>query len=108
MDKENRKENQRTSLHSISGLNAHQLMLDYLTNFSSSSSRSRRLAKTATRPATMKFIRSNMDAVLGMLNKKIEQTATAINTKKTITNSFSICAYLTKGRQSPPYSIHYC
>jgi hypothetical protein len=81
-------------------------MLDYLNNFSSSS-RSRKLTKIATRPATMKFTKSNLDAVLGMLNTKIEQTATAINTKKTITKSFSICACLTKGPQPPLCSTYY-
>jgi hypothetical protein len=74
-------------------------MLDYVNNFSSSSSRSRKLAKIATRPATMKFTKSNMDAVLGMLKTKIEQTAAAVNTKKTITKSFSICAYLTNDQR---------
>jgi hypothetical protein len=81
-------------------------MLDYLNNFSSSS-RSRKLVKIATRPATMKFTKSNIYTVLGMLNTKIEQTATAINTKKTITKSFSICAYLTKGPQPPLCSTYY-
>jgi hypothetical protein len=69
----------------------------YLTRFSSSSFRKRKLPKIATKPATMKLMSNNDCPMPGISNIVARQIAKPIIIKKIIAKDFSITAKLTKG-----------
>jgi hypothetical protein len=73
------------------------LELLYLTRFSSSSCRKRRLPKMATKPATMKLMSNSDRATSCTSNIIARQIAKPAIIKKIMTKDFSIAAKLTKG-----------
>jgi len=73
------------------------LGLLYLTRFSSSSCRKRKLPKMATKPATMKLMSNSDSASSCISNIVARQIARPAIIKKIITKDFSIAAKLTKG-----------
>ena len=79
--------------------------LFYLTRFSSSSCRRRRLPKMATKPAMMKLMSSSASATLVMLNIVARDIAKPAIITKIATNDFSNAERLTIGSRRCPVCV---